>query len=74
MVNHCLVCREEGQKGYFSMPKDRELRVKWINVVKVGDFFVDNVRPSHRVCYRHFAKTDIQYVGQKVHLITGIFF
>ena len=75
MPNYCLVCKEEGLKGYFGLPKDQETRIKWVNAVNLGDHYIDieNWKKSYRICYRHFDKFDLTYVGQRALVKSGNF-
>ena len=72
MVNTCLVCREEGLKGYFQMPKDEKTREEWVKATKIGDWFIQNTRPSHRICFRHFAPEDILYSPKRISPKSGM--
>ena len=71
MPSSCLVCREEGDKGYFTLPKNRDRRLIWIEKAKLGDWYDENRKPHHRVCYKHFLNEDIKYQGKKVLLRPG---
>ena len=48
------------------MPKDVKKREEWVKASKIGDEFIENTRPSHRICYRHFAQDDIQYNAKRI--------
>ena len=57
MPSGCIICREQGDKGFFSFSrKPRHIRSAWIKSAKLSDFFLDNSSLTHRICFRHFSK------------------
>ena len=49
--NKCAICSSRGNKGYFSVPKDK--KAEWQLVI------TESITNSTRVCYRHFAGEDL---------------
>ena len=65
MPNFCIICREEGEKGFFSFnKKHRNIRSAGIKSAKLSDFFLDNAMTSHKICYRHFSKNCFNLAGK----------
>ena len=73
MPSTCLVCREEGDKGFFALPKNKIIRESWIKEAKLSDFFIKNPLMSQRICWRHFNSSQIKSEGQRWTLVKGMF-
>ena len=58
--NKCGVCGVAGYKAYFTVPKDSDNTPKrqWQDVIQ------KEVLPTTRVCWRHFARSEL-YLTQK---------
>ena len=71
--NSCLVCASTGGKGFFTIPMKNEAHRKtWVELTRLGDYFLTNPKPHHRICWRHFNYDDINYGNTKlVTLKTG---
>ena len=73
----CLVCRlvvEEGESGYFSLPKDQSDRVKWLKATKLDEkYYGENYKLSWKICWRHFDPSQIKINGQRRSLQKGVF-
>ena len=70
--NSCLVCASTGGKGFFTIPMKNEAHRKtWVELTRLGDYFLTNPKPHHRICWRHFNYDDINYGGKYVTVKTG---
>ena len=70
-MHQCLICPHEGLKGYFTLPKNEDLRKQIIEISKLSDWFVTNAKPHHRMCWRHYNQEQINYGGKYCTLKTG---
>ena len=70
MVNSCSICHTVGNKGYFSLPAITQAlrRRQWIDAIGLD---ADRVCKSTKVCYKHFAPSDIKHTKNMVSLTKG---
>ena len=66
MPSKCLICGEEGNTGYYSLPKNKDRRSQWIESAKIGEWYDkdENRKKYHYVCFRHWKIEDIIFVGE----------
>ena len=64
MPNQCLVCGQEGNIGFYSLPKNKDRRKLWIESAKIDEFFDENRKKYHCICFRHWKSEDIVFLGQ----------
>ena len=70
-MHSCLLCQNEGQKGYFTLPKNAEHRKTVVQMMNLSDWFLENAKPHHRICWRHYNQEQINYGGKYCTLKTG---
>ena len=65
MPSKCLVCGEEGNAGYYSLPKNKDRRSQWIQSSKIGEWYDqdENRKKYHCICFRHWKAEDIVFQG-----------
>ena len=69
----CAVCgvrpkKGESSKGYFTVPTENMTKAKWQDVIP------SEVTPSSRVCFRHWAREDLEIsVATKVTFKKGMY-
>ncbi|XP_076681241.1 uncharacterized protein LOC143375727 [Andrena cerasifolii] len=59
---YCVLCgNQDKAASYYAFPLVRELRKKWLAFCDIEEHVLSNVT---RLCWRHFPKDDIIYVGK----------
>ena len=77
MPNKCLLCSkvpEEGESGWFSLPKDDTKRGIWVRATKLGDYYLTLYKPSWKICWLHFDPSQVKTDGQRRGLQKGVYF
>ena len=67
MVRKCAICGASGTKGFFRVPNSEVTRGQWQNVIS------EEVTESHRVCFRHFSREDLEIRDKVVYPKKGKF-
>ena len=73
MVRSCVVCRSDYDKGdgFYELPKNLEIRKKWISACKLSNYFVEHPEKKVWICFRHFVRESFFTKGQRLKLKQG---
>ena len=70
MPRACAICRKT--KGNIRIPSDEKRKKEWLSIVGLlpADTKVENVR----ICFQHFHREDLTFVGNQLRASKGKFF
>ena len=73
MPMSCLICGNEGEKGFFQFPGNKDRRSQWVEILRLDPYFIDNNKRFHKVCHLHFRPEDIYPIGERLFKKKGMF-
>ena len=79
MVQSCIICREEGSKGFFGLKgKSRAIISAWVKSARLDNYFLNNPsyflnNPSVKICFRHFRQDCFKFGKERLMLKPGMF-
>jgi hypothetical protein len=80
MVQSCIICREEGSKGFFGLKgKSRATISAWVKSARLDDDFLNNPNyflnnPLVKICFRHFHQDCFKFGKERLLLKPGMYF